>query len=107
MNKYTTDFTSITLDVQDKITAAVEELDCTPILICRLTNHPEDDYLYVVIGQYVDPHPIYGGAYCVWTANTGRNSSTADLYYGNYGVNFKNALKIVDEKIRDLNKEEF
>jgi hypothetical protein len=30
----------------------------------------------------------------------------ADLHYGNYGVSFKNALKIADEKIRDLNKEE-
>lgn len=105
MNKYTEDFTSITLDIQDKITAAVNELGCEPVLICRLTNHPEDDYLYAVIGQYIEPNPMYGKAYCVWTANTSRDRQTADLYYGSYGVSFKNAIKIVDEKIRDLNKE--
>ena len=107
MNKYTEDFTSITLDIQDKITAAVNELGCEPILICRLTNHPEDDHLYVVIGQYIEPRPFCGKAYCVWTANVNRRSAMAELYYGNYDVSFKNALKIVDEKVRDLNKEEF
>lgn len=106
MNKYTEDFTSISLDTQDKITAAVVRLNCTPVLICRLTNHPQDDYLYAVIGQYTEPHQIYGKTYCVWTANTSRNAESADLHYGSYGVSFKNALKIVDDKIRDLNKEE-
>jgi hypothetical protein len=104
MNKYTEDFTSISLDEQDKITEAVNELNCEPIMICRLTNHPEDKYLFVVIGQYIKPHSIYGKAYCVWTANV--STPKASLFYGSYGVSFKNALKIVDDKIRDLNKEE-
>ena len=105
MNKYTEDFTNIGTDVTEMITKAVEGLDCTPVLICRLTNHPEDDYLYAVIGQYTNPHPMYGKAYCVWTANVSRRAERADLHYGSYGVSFKNALKIVDDKIRDLNKE--
>ena len=107
MNKYTEDFTTITPEVREMIFEATKRLNCTPVLICRLTNHPEDGYLYAVIGQYITPHSMYGNAYCVWTANTSRDREAADLHYGSYGVNFKNALKIVDEKVRDLNKEEF
>ena len=104
MKKYTEDFTTITPEVREMIFEATKRLNCTPILICRLTNHPEDAYLYAVIGQYTKPNPF--GEYCVWTANTSRDREAADLHYGSYGVSFKNALKIVDEKIRDLNKEE-
>lgn len=103
--KYNEDFTTIPVEATEAITKAVEELDCKPILICRLTNHPEDAYLYAVIGQYTKLNPF--GEYCVWTANTRRGGTVADLHYGSYGVSFKNALKIVDEKIRDLNKEEY
>ena len=106
MKKYNEDFTTIPSDITRAIDMAVARLNCTPIMICRLTNHPEDDYLYAVIGQYNTPHQIYGKAYCVWTANVSRNAERADLHYGSYGVSFKNALKIVDDKIRDLNKEE-
>ena len=104
MDKYTKNFTDISTEVTEMITRATEELNCKPILICRLTNHPEDEYLYAVIGQYTKSNPF--GEYCVWTANTSRATERADLFYGSYGVSFKNALKIVDEKIRDLNKEE-
>ena len=103
MKKYNEDFTTITPEVREMITKATEELNCKPILICRLTNHPEDEYLYAVIGQYIKPNPF--GEYCVWTANTSRDDFAADLFYGHYGVSFKNALKIIDEKISDLNKE--
>ena len=103
--KYNKDFTTIPAEIIEMITKATEELNCKPILICRASNHPEDDYLYAVIGQYTKPNPF--GEYCVWTANTSRSSESADLHYGSYGVSFKNALKIVDEKVRDLNKEEY
>ena len=104
MKKYNEDFTTIAPEVYDKIRAAVEELDCMPIMICRLTNHPDDDKLFVVIAQYVNPHPMYGKAYCVWEANTW--GKEACLFYGHYGVSFKSAMQIVTEKVRDLNKEE-
>ena len=103
MNKYTENFTDISVDVYDRISNATNRLNCEPVLICRASNHPEDDYIYAVIGQYIEPHSIYGKAYCVWTVNTSRPSESADLHYGSYGVSFKNALKILDEKIRDLN----
>lgn len=105
MKKYNEDFTTLPAEVTEKIAKATEELNCKPILICRLTNHPEDEYLFAVIGQYTKPNPF--GEYCVWTANTHRGDEKADLYYGSYGVSFKNALKIVDEKITDWNKEEY
>ena len=105
MKKYNENFTDISTEVREMITKATERLGCTPILICRASNHPEDDYLYAVIGQYIEPHSMYGNAYCVWTVNVSRRSEVADLHYGSYGVSFKNALKIIDEKIRDLNKE--
>ena len=106
MKKYTENFTDISAEVTEKITKATAELNCKPVLICRASNHPEDDYLYVVIAQYIEPHTIYDNGYCVWTANVSRKTDVADLYYGNYGVSFKSALRVADEKIRDLNKEE-
>ena len=105
MKKYNEDFTTIPAEVTEAITKATEELGCKQILICRASNHPEDNYLYAVMGQYTKPHSF--GEYCVWTANTSRGTEIADLHYGSYGVSFKNALKIVDEKVRDLNKEEY
>ncbi len=106
MKKYNEDFTTISAEVNDKIRKAVEELDCTPIMVCRLTNHPEDHYLYVVIAQYTKPHPIYGNAYCVWEANVSERSKEASLFYGHYGLSFKVALEVVNDKVRDLNREE-
>lgn len=104
MKKYSTDFTTITSEVYDKINKAVEELDCMPVMICRLTNHPEDECLYVVIAKYTENHPAYEDAYCVWEAAV--RGEQASLFYGHYGVSFKTAMEIVTDKVRDLNKEE-
>lgn len=105
MKKYNEDFTTISAEVYDKIRKAVEELNCMPIMVCRLTNHPEDHYLYVVLAQYTKPHPIYGNGYCVWEANTSVPYGKASLFYGHYGLSFKTAVKVINEKVRDLNKE--
>ena len=104
MKKYNEDFTTITSEVYDKIQKATEELGCMPVMVCRASNHPEDDYLWVVLGQYTKPHSF--GEYCVWTANTSRSTEKADLFYGHYGISFKVALDVVADKVRDLNKEE-
>jgi hypothetical protein len=105
MKKYNEDFTTITSEVYDKIQKATEKLGCMPIMICRLTNHPEDSHLYCVVGQYIEPHPICGNAYCVWEASVFENYE-ASLFYGHYGMSFKTALRILNDKVRDLNKEE-
>jgi hypothetical protein len=104
MKKYNEDFTTITSEVYDKIRKATEKLGCMPVMVCRASNHPEDDYLWVVLGQYTKPTPF--GEYCVWTANVSRPTESADLFYGHYGVSFKVALDVVADKVRDLNKEE-
>lgn len=104
MKKYNEDFTTISLEVFDKISDVVAEQDCVTIMVCRLTNHPDDERLFVVLAQYDKPHPIYGNAYCVWEANTWGDK--ASLFYGHYGLSFKTAMELIAGKIRDLNKEE-
>lgn len=104
MKKYNEDFTTLPTEVIDKITEAVNEQGCTPILICRETNHPEDDKLFVVIARYNKPHHSFDNAYVVWNANTFYEK--ASLFYGHYHIGFKTAMEIVADKVRDLNKEE-
>lgn len=104
--KYNEDFTTIDSEVYEKIKKATEENNCTPVMVCRLTNHPDDWYLYVVVVQYINPHPIYGRAYCVWEANVSSPYDKASLFYGHYGLSFKTAMKVMEDKVRDLNKEE-
>lgn len=104
MKKYNEDFTTLPAEVTDKITQAVNGQGCTPILICRLTNHPEDDKLFVIIARYNEPHHSFDNSYVVWTANT--FGEQANLFYGHYYISFKSALDIVADKVRDLNKEE-
>ena len=103
MRKYNEDFTTIPTEVTDKITEAVKEKGCAPILICRETNHPEDDRLFVVIARYNEPHHSFDNAYVVWNANT--FGDKASLFYGHYHISFKTAMEIVADKVRDLNKE--
>lgn len=105
MKQYNKDFTTISTEANDKIRKATEELGCTPIMVCRASNHPEDDYLWVVLGQYTKPRS-FGGEYCVWTANVSRPTDKADLFYGHYDLSFKVALEVVNDKVRDLNREE-
>lgn len=104
MKKYNEDFTTLPTEVTDSITKAVNEQGCTPILISRLTNHPDDDRLFVIIARYNNPHHSFDNSYVVWTANT--FSEKASLFYGHYYISFKSALEIVADKVRNLNKEE-
>lgn len=103
MKKYNEDFTTIPAEVTDKITEAVNKMQCSPIFICRHTNHPDDDKLFVVIARYNEPHPSFDNAYVVWTANV--FSGQASLFYGHYYISFKTAMELVADKVRDLNKE--
>lgn len=104
MNKYSVDYTNILAEYTEKIIEAVKKLKCTPIMICRTTNHPADDKLFVVLAQYDNPHPVYNNPYCVWDASV--FGSKASLFYGHYGLSFRSAMQCVLDKTRDLNKEE-
>lgn len=105
MKKYNEDFTTITSEVYDKITQKVDELNCSPILVCRLNNHPdEENKLFMVIGKYTKPHPYFDGQYAVWTASM--FGDKVSLNHGYYHVGFKTALELLNERVRDLNREE-
>lgn len=101
MNKYAKDFTTIPTDIKKAIAKEIKEsLDAIPIMICRLSNHPDDDYLYLYIAQ----SPIEN--YIAGLANTSRNGYVG-LYENHYNCSFKQAMEITMDKIKDLNKEEF
>ena len=101
MNKYAKDFTTIPADIREAITKELKEsIDATPIMICRLSNHPDDDYMYLYIAQA----PIAN--YIAGLANTSRNGYVG-LYENHYNCSFKQAMEITTNKIRDLNMEEF
>ena len=101
MNKYAKDFTTIPTDTREAITKELKKsLDATPIMICFLSNHPDDDYLYLYIAQAND------GSYIAGLAKTSR-SNGGILGENHYGCSFKTAMEITTSKIRDLNKEEF
>jgi hypothetical protein len=97
--KFTTDFTTISEDVRKAIAEEIKvSLNATPILICKDSNHPEDDYLYLYIAKAKDD------TYIVGLANTSRGNSVG-LYENHYDCSFKRALEILADKIHDCNKD--
>lgn len=100
MNKYAKDFTTIPTDIREAIAETIKNnLNARPIMICYLSNHSEDDYLFLYIAQANDDSYIAG------LANTSR-SGQVSLYENHYGCSFKYAMEITTNKIRDLNREE-
>lgn len=98
MKKYNEDFTTISAKVRIAITEAIRnDLNADTEFICKYSNHPEDDYLYLYIAQSK-------GGYIVGLANTSRNGYVG-LYENHYNCTFKQAMEITMDKIKDLNKE--
>lgn len=94
--KFETNFTGINEDIRKAIADEVHaSIKATPILICKYSNHPDDDYLYLYIAQR-------NGAYITGLANTSRNGYVG-LYENHYGCTFKQALQILTDKIHDCN----
>ena len=94
--KFTTNFTRIEYDTQYEI---AHSLNAVPILICKYSNHPDDDYLYLYIAQSKADEYIAG------LANTSRNGYVG-LYENHYNCTFKTAMEITMDKLKDCNKEE-
>ena len=93
MNKYAKDFTTIPSDIREAITNELKySLDATPIMICFLSNHPEDDYLFLYIAQAND------GSYIAGLANTSRGNGVM-LGENHYGCSFKLAMEITTKKL--------
>lgn len=96
--KFTTNFTTIGYDTELEIRKEINEsLNASAIFICRYSNHPDDDYLYLYIAQAKD-------GYITGLANTSRPGYVG-LYENYYNISFKRALEILADKIHDCNKE--
>ena len=97
--KFTTDFTTVNVFIKAMIEEEIKaSLNATPILVCKDSNHPDDDYLYLYIAIAKDD------TYIVGLANTSRGNSVG-LYENHYNCSFKRALEILADKIHDCNKE--
>ena len=96
--KYSTNYTSLPIEAAAQIQDALEELEWTPILICKASNHPDDHYLYLYIAYSEHDQYIAG------LANI--SGGQAGLYENHYGCSFKRAMEITMDKIKDLNEEE-
>ena len=95
--EFTNDFTTINVFVKAMIEEEIKQsLSATPVLICKCSNHPEDDYLYLYIAHA-------NNGYITGLANTSRNGYVG-LYENHYNCTFKRALEILVDKIHDCNK---
>lgn len=97
--RFTNDFTTINAEVYKSIVKELlASLDATPVIICKGSNHPDDDYMYLYIAQS-------NNGYIVGLANTSRKGYVG-LYENHYNCTFKMALKILMDKIHDCNRGE-
>ena len=62
-------------------------------LVSRASNHPDDNYLYLVLASN-------NNEYVTWIANTSGNQ--VGLYEGHYGLSFKQAMEILTKKIKEV-----
>lgn len=96
--KFTNDFTTISAKARISIMEAIRnDLNADTEFICRYSNHPDDDYLYLYIAQAKD-------GYITGLANTSRPGYVG-LYENYYNISLKRALAILADKIHDCNKE--
>ena len=96
--KFTNDFTTIDSEVYLAISKEImASLEASPILICRQSNHPEDNYLYLYIAKRNE-------GYVTGLANTSRSNGVG-LYENHYNCPFDVATSILANKIHDCNKE--
>lgn len=96
--EFTTDFTTIGAETRIAIMDAIKDnLDARVVFICRCSNHPDDDYLYLYIAKAHD-------GYISGLANTSRDYGVG-LYENHYNCTFTKALEILTDKIHDCNKE--
>lgn len=97
--KFTNDFTTITAKARIAIMEAIRNnLNADTEFICKDSNHPDDDYLYLYIAKAKNDTYIAG------LANTSRSGSVG-LYENHYGCTLKEALEILADKIHDCNEE--
>jgi hypothetical protein len=97
--KFTTDFTTVNGFIKAMIEEEIKaSLNAIPVLICKYSNHPDDDYLYLYVARKGN------GTYITGLANTSRSCSVG-LYENHYDCTFEYAMQVIADKIHDFNKE--
>lgn len=95
--EFTNDFTTIGVFTKTMIEEEIKRsLSAMSVLICRYSNHPDDDYLYLYVARA-------NNGYITGLANTSRKGYVG-LYENHYNCSFKRALEILADKIHDCNK---
>jgi hypothetical protein len=87
-------YTSVDPIIVERIRRRCEELNYELAFTTKLSCHPDDDYLYIVIAQTANSKDPSSN-YILWEYNADCNN----LYWGHYNINFKEAMRIISEKI--------
>lgn len=86
-------YEEISLTVREKITEVAKNLGYSVSQIIRYSNHPNDNYLYLVLGK-----GGYKGGYVTWLFN----ANDMALFDGHYDMTFKVALLDLAERIIEI-----
>lgn len=81
-------------NIRKKITRECEDQNCLVQLITRKSDHPSDDFLYIVVAKKVIP--LWDDKpYVVWLYNDSRES----LYDGAYDLSSTRAMQVATERL--------
>lgn len=90
-------YTNVTPKTHEAITKELKNaIDAEPILIVHMSDHPDDNYLYLYIAKQ-------GNSYVAGLANA--SGKHIGLYENHYGLSFKRAMEITTDKIKNYNYE--
>lgn len=90
--------TDVSEEVATAIRMEMRRFEYKPVFICRTSEHPDDKYLYSVIGEYTGTAPRSIDTYVCWEFNAG----IGGLFWGHYDLNLKQALEIMAEKLNTI-----
>lgn len=88
------DYLSVPIGIKKRIQDELFRYQCSLVLVCRASNHEEDNYLYLVLAKNKRASLGYT-SYVVWYFN----SSHGGLNSGSYDLTLKEAFKIMSAKL--------
>jgi hypothetical protein len=84
--------------VKEKAKICAEKAGYEFLYIVKHSNHPNDHYLYIVVGK-----GGYDNGYCVWLFNSSVNKGDGSLGDGVYDMTFVQMLEELSKRVRDIN----
>lgn len=84
--------------VKEKAKICAEKAGYEFLYIVKQSNHPNDHYLYIVVGK-----GGYDNGYCVWLFNSSVNKGEGSLGDGRYDMTFVQMLEELSKRVRDIN----